>query len=88
MIYYASVAIVEDNYPAELSLLSNHPIFFERIDAYKVFLIIKVTFSPITPKDTTYKKPKMKPPRQSRKIPSDNILESVLTSDIEVDGVG
>jgi hypothetical protein len=85
---YASVAIVDESYPGELSLLSNHPRCFESIEEYKDFLIIKVTFSPMIPNDISYKNVKIKAPTDSKNIIRQNKLESDLIESMVVVGAG
>ena len=69
-------------------MLSNHPRCFDNIEEYSDFLMIKVTFSPITPNDISYSTVKIKAPTESKNIIRQNRLESDLIESIVVVGAG
>lgn len=80
LIICVSLAMLAEITPGAFFLSSNHPICFLRIELYKSYLTLIVTFSPITPKVNFYANPVTRAVEARAKISPQYKLEYVLMS--------
>jgi hypothetical protein len=77
LMVYASLAIVAESTPGEFSLSSNQPMCLAKMLAYSYFLIFRVTFSPMTPKENFWLNPVKKDIIETMSISKHSCFESL-----------